>query len=628
VFDWLSDDDNGSWLLVLDNADDQEIFFGSGGRSPAHDVLQQQLGRLVQYLPRSAHGSTLITTRDRRVGERFAEQDEPITVLPLEAEDAKSMLLSRLPDHRSWTAAELIELLESLQHLPLAIAQAASYINEEDVTVARYLELLRPGNADSKMLLEQDYYDSKRHADIHNSVFQTWRLSLDQIRQQVPRAVEILSLMCVLDRQSISRKLLQDEGESQVILDRALATLKNFSLIQEEKIQQTYEIHRLVQLSTQWWLEQEKTLKKWQERALDVLRRECPSSHNVENWKVWESLRPHITIVQGYHFGQAEQKLQYADITSRMGGYSQAVGRYTVALKMEEEALTIRRGLLGKEHPNTLTSMNNLAEVLGNQGKYEQAEEMHQQVLRLYERVLGKEHPGTLTSMNNLAEVQSNQGKYEQAEEMHRQVLRLRETVLGKEHPSTLTSMNNLAGVLNNQGKYSQAEEMHRQELRLCETVLGKEHPNTLTSMNNLAKVLGGQGKYEQAEEMHRQVLRLRETVVGKEHPDTLTSMNNLARVLNNQGKYEQAEEMHRQVLRLYETVLGKEHPNTLTSVFNLAYLLGLQQRVDEARPLYERALAGFEKTLGSDHPTTQACREHYLSMANDIDTLNTEVGR
>jgi tetratricopeptide (TPR) repeat protein len=454
------------------------------------------------------------------------------------------MLLSRLPDHRSWTAAELIELLESLQHLPLAIAQAASYINEEDVTVARYLELLRPGNADSKMLLEQDYYDSKRHADIHNSVFQTWRLSLDQIRQQVPRAVEILSLMCVLYRQSISRKLLQDEGESQVILDRALATLKNFSLIQEEKIQQTYEIHRLVQLSTQWWLEQEKTLKKWQERALDVLRRECPSSHNVENWKVWESLRPHITIVQGYHFGQAEQKLQYADITSRMGGYSQAVGRYTVALKMEEEALTIRRGLLGKEHP------------------------------------------------------------------------------------STLTSMNNLAGVLNNQGKYSQAEEMHRQELRLCETVLGKEHPNTLTSMNNLAKVLGGQGKYEQAEEMHRQVLRLRETVVGKEHPDTLTSMNNLARVLNNQGKYEQAEEMHRQVLRLYETVLGKEHPNTLTSVFNLAYLLGLQQRVDEARPLYERALAGFEKTLGSDHPTTQACREHYLSMANDIDTLNTEVGR
>jgi Tetratricopeptide repeat len=31
---------------------------------------------------------------------------------------------------------------------------------------------------------------------------------------------------------------------------------------------------------------------------------------------------------------------------------------------------------MGKEHPSTLMSMNNLAMVLRNQGKYEQAEEM------------------------------------------------------------------------------------------------------------------------------------------------------------------------------------------------------------------------------------------------------------
>jgi hypothetical protein len=32
--------------------------------------------------------------------------------------------------------------------------------------------------------------------------------------------------------------------------------------------------------------------------------------------------------------------------------------------------------VLGKEHPSTLASMNNLAAVLWSQGKYEQAEEM------------------------------------------------------------------------------------------------------------------------------------------------------------------------------------------------------------------------------------------------------------
>jgi Tfp pilus assembly protein PilF len=37
--------------------------------------------------------------------------------------------------------------------------------------------------------------------------------------------------------------------------------------------------------------------------------------------------------------------------------------------------------VLGPEHPDTLTSMNNLAWVLDNQGKYEEAEAMNWQTL-------------------------------------------------------------------------------------------------------------------------------------------------------------------------------------------------------------------------------------------------------
>ena len=45
---------------------------------------------------------------------------------------------------------------------------------------------------------------------------------------------------------------------------------------------------------------------------------------------------------------------------------------------------------------------------------------MYRQELALYEMVLGKEHPLTLISMNNLVLVLSRQGNYEEAEEMHR----------------------------------------------------------------------------------------------------------------------------------------------------------------------------------------------------------------
>jgi Tetratricopeptide repeat len=47
--------------------------------------------------------------------------------------------------------------------------------------------------------------------------------------------------------------------------------------------------------------------------------------------------------------------------------------------------------------------MQHLALVLRDQGKYEQAEEMHRKELGLRKTALGKEHPSTMTSMNNLA---------------------------------------------------------------------------------------------------------------------------------------------------------------------------------------------------------------------------------
>ena len=72
--------------------------------------------------------------------------------------------------------------------------------------------------------------------------------------------------------------------------------------------------------------------------------------------------------------------------------------------------------------------------------------------------MLGKEHPDTLASMNNLAGVLRSQGNYNEAEQIHRQTLALKETVLGKEHPFTLTSMNNLAEVLRSQGNYDEAD--------------------------------------------------------------------------------------------------------------------------------------------------------------------------
>jgi CHAT domain-containing protein/Tfp pilus assembly protein PilF len=203
------------------------------------------------------------------------------------------------------------------------------------------------------------------------------------------------------------------------------------------------------------------------------------------------------------------------------------------------------------------------------QGRYSEAEPLFKQVLQIIENVLGKEHPSTLRSMNNLAFLYKAQGRYSEAEPLYKQALQLREKVLGKEHPSTLSSMNNLAILYESQGRHSEAEPLFKQALQLREKVLGKEHPDTLTSMNNLAGLYESQGRYSEAEPLYKQALQLSEKVLGKEHPDTLTSMNNLAFLYKAQGRYSEAEPLFKQALQLMEKVLGKEHPHTLATQMN-----------------------------------------------------------
>jgi len=93
-----------------------------------------------------------------------------------------------------------------------------------------------------------------------------------------------------------------------------------------------------------------------------------------------------------------------------------------------------------------MDNLATLATVLDDQSKYEEAEEMSRQALGLRETmVLGKEHPSTLTSMNNLALVYWNGGRWDEAEKLEIQVMEMRVRMLGQEHPLTLTSMANLA---------------------------------------------------------------------------------------------------------------------------------------------------------------------------------------
>ncbi|WP_130758769.1 tetratricopeptide repeat protein, partial [Microcystis aeruginosa] len=66
-------------------------------------------------------------------------------------------------------------------------------------------------------------------------------------------------------------------------------------------------------------------------------------------------------------------------------------------------ALAIRKQQLGDNHPDTATSLNNLAVFYQSQGRYSEAEPLYKQALAIRKQQLGDNHPDTATSLNNLA---------------------------------------------------------------------------------------------------------------------------------------------------------------------------------------------------------------------------------
>lgn len=124
-------------------------------------------------------------------------------------------------------------LVKALDGIPLAITQACAYIrtNATRFTVSSYLELFLESEMNQAHLLQSaDIGDVRRDLSVSNAVLTTWQISFKQIRESTPAAAELLSFMCVLDRQGIPEFLLHD-GTNRLDFENRLRPLIDFSLV-------------------------------------------------------------------------------------------------------------------------------------------------------------------------------------------------------------------------------------------------------------------------------------------------------------------------------------------------------------------------------------------------------------
>ena len=581
VRDWLQKIDGNRFLMVIDNADNVGVYSGD----------TQNGEGLASYIPKCDHGKVLITTRSREAAEKLVGNGKYIQQVPaMEDDQALQLLQSRLGSEDNESDAR--DLVRALDRIPLAISQAAAYIQRRQprVTLRSYLDEFGKSQKRKKGLLRSDMGDLGRYEGVSNSVLVTWQVTFDNIRKHHTRAANLLALMSQFQPHDIPESMLHgyidtdtdshsdrsdaftgvsDEGSQGSQFENDLDVLRGYSLVAVTSAG-LCDMHSLVQFCTRSWVAEYGDPVQWSRVFLQLAAHHFPSGE-FETWGVCQSLLPHVEPVLAKKPEQHSVLNCWAELLTNVSWYMLKIGEYSRAEVFAEEATETRKDILGLSHSDTLMSMNTLSLTYRNQGRWEEAQGLDLQLMEMSKTRLGPDHPDTLRSMNNLASTYRNQGRWEEAEGLQVQVTEMSKTKLGPDHPNTMTVMANLASTYLKQGRWDEAEGLQVQVMETRKTKFGPDHPDMLTIMANLASTYLDQGRWEEAEGLQVQVMKTSKKKLGADHPNTLTSMEDLAHTWKDMGRTFAAIDMMRDCIRLRRVKLGPNHQHTQVSMSTLS---------------------------------------------------------
>jgi non-specific serine/threonine protein kinase/serine/threonine-protein kinase len=296
-----------------------------------------------------------------------------------------------------------------------------------------------------------------------------------------------------------------------------------------------------------------------------------------------------------------EEPETQAALMANMGAVYQNLGLLPKARPLLEQALDIRRRVLGRDHPDLLTSLNDLGWVLNRTGDYPKAEALFSEAAEVERRRSGGKSIALANSLNGLGAVAFQRGDYGVARGFFGQALELRKELLGDDHPDVDGSLGNLGTLLMAQGDYAAAEPVLRESLDRRRRRYGKDHPRVLSGLTNLAGALAEKGDLVEAESLYREALELSRRLFANDTPNVAMPLYNLGWVLAREKDYAAAEPLLREALAIRTKVLGPDHPDTAILLGAVGELLLETGRPGEAERLLLGALAIQRTALAPD---------------------------
>ncbi len=319
----------------------------------------------------------------------------------------------------------------------------------------------------------------------------------------------------------------------------------------------------------------------------------------------------------------AEAAAQHGDTPKAIDAYTRAVaahpGRPDVSVlrcriesaRLERRPDTIRemiRGFMddldaqGRTY-SVAIELSNLGQLADQLGMASLALRIHEAALELKRELLPPQDVSLAWSLQSIGGCLRSLGRFDDARPPYEAALESLRATFGEDHLEVGRATANLAACLWDQGLLSEARPLMEQALRIRGETLGPNHPETASSISDMGALLESEGDLEGALDHY---VRAREALRGNSgSPSQLTARtcSNYGLILKRLGRAEEAEIALHESIAIYTELYGENSPGLTVALHNLGGLLVDEGRLDEATQTIERALAVREHVLGDGHP-------------------------
>lgn len=520
------------------------------------------------------------------------------------------------------------QLHNVLGGFPLAVEQAAAYIETRAVAVVDYLDrfeklktdILRSQSAaQGRLAPEFDAHDSsKMQSDDWMNVSTTWQLNFDEVAQRNSLAADLMGCLAFFSNDELPREVavqlvqvlvasppsVKTAAEIDHELDSAVSTLSRFSLVRHDE-RKALSIHEVMGLVVREHMNGD-VARGLCETALVGFERALPYAQET-TWREFNRFVPHLlALLSRQQLSNSPRIDLAAEVMARFGSFLLDMEQYeqaATALTVSLQTLTASKPL---NSTRVLTTLSNLGNAFRGMGQFAEAEKAFQTVMELLNKVKPIEGAAHAAMLNQLGTLKSRMGDHTAAKAMLERALQI--SRVDGDSVRIAIHAHNLAAEHEAFGDYSSAKQLLEEAFTRLQAAhaLPPALANVLSSLANIEMALGN---FDSALKMEADILKMLEQYWPAKHPAIGRRLNDFANALFTVSRHVEALEAGYRALSIRREAFAPGHHEIAQSEMNVGAMLVHLGRAAEAVPLIRASLKSVVGMFGDSHPETAEAR-------------------